>query len=117
MMETGLDRPKDYAFDAFKAFPRLSARKQSDLRGLVGFAKRIVAGSDAEREMMVVGHGYFPPDVGARIGPSAAKDYSPWVDMLTRWATDFLKKTNAESSAGTKQLLGLAGSKKQATRR
>jgi 7-cyano-7-deazaguanine synthase in queuosine biosynthesis len=116
MMETGLDRPKEYAFDAFKMFPRLSNRKQADLHGLVAFAKRIVAGSEAEREMMVLGHGYFPADVGARIGPSAAKDYGPWVEMLGRWGADFLNKLQTECSAETKACLGIAGPKKRAAR-
>ncbi len=106
MLKADLDRRSDYAFDVFNDFPTLTPVKQADFKALVQFAKRVVSASPAAREMIVVSHGYFPPDVGSRIGPAPASDYSPWSDMLLRWAVDFLDKLDSLSSVRTKELVG-----------
>jgi len=114
MIERGWDNADDYAFDVFTDLSSLTTHKQADFRALFGFANRIVVATRAQRDLMVLSHGVFSPEVGKRIGPSPAKDYSPWSEMLLRWAKDYLDKLHRLSSASTKQILGISKLKRRA---
>jgi len=107
MAGIGIDNPANYVTDVFTSLKLLSPAKQADLRALVSFSKRVLNSCEAERQMMLLQHGIFPYDIGGVIGPYAAKDFSPWSDMLRRWAKDFLEKTKSWSSESTKRILSL----------
>jgi len=98
----------------FRSLPSLTDRQQVDVRALVGFAKRVCDASLAERQAMVLAHGFFPPSVSSRLGPSPASDYTPWTTMLERWAVDFLDVVERVSSAGTLRVLGIRSSRRRA---
>ena len=105
MMELGLDRSADYAFDVFSGLAGMSPLTQLDFRALVSFAKRVERSSAFQREAMVLSHGTFSPALGERFGPHAINDYRIWSEMLSRWALDCLVKVQKFSSAATKQIL------------
>jgi len=108
MMEGDLDRASNYAFDVFTAFTTLSEHTQADFRALVGFAKRIVSSSPLGRDMLVLAHGPFPPEIGGLVGPDAAADYSPWSGMMLRWAEDFLDKVARHANADARAIVGIS---------
>ena len=85
----------------------MNPTQSADVRALTRFAKRVVGGSEAQCQMMVLGHGAFPPDVGRVIGPSAAQDYRIWSRMLKQWAEDYLRKARYWSCAATTKILGI----------
>ncbi len=120
MMVPGLDRNDDYAFDAFKTRRSLRQKRelteyaQSDARAMVPFAIRVHNSSEAELEMIVLAHGYFPPEVGGRIGPRETTNYSKWTEMLRRWAKDFLAEVPARCTRSRARLLGLDASEREA---
>lgn len=114
MIERGWDDPDDYGYDVFNDLSALTTHKQADFRALFGFANRVVAATRAETDLMVLSHGVFAPDIGGRIGPSPAKDYSPWSEMLLRWSRDYLDKVQKLSSSSTKQILGIGTVKRRA---
>jgi hypothetical protein len=60
-----------------------------------------------ELDMTVLSHGYFSPGVGARLGPHATADYTPWANMTRSWAEDFLRKMRTACSSGTRGMVGL----------
>lgn len=107
MIGVGWDDSDDYGFDVFKELASLTTHKQSDFRALVGFANRVVSSTPAKRDLMVMSHGAFSSDVGARIGPAPANDLSPWSDMLLRWSEDFLDKVRTLSSPSTKKIIAI----------
>ena len=107
MMEVGLDRSSDYAFDVFEELPYMTNHTRVDFGALVGFAKRVIQSSPAERQMLVLSHGAFSPEVASILGFTRATDYSPWESMFLRWAEDFMEKVTDLSSQGTKELLGI----------
>lgn len=111
MMEADLDAPADYAFDVFTSLAGLSEHTQADFRALVGFARKIVAAKPLARDMLVLAHGSFRPEVGGILGPAATGDYSPWSSMMARWAEDFLAKVLKNSSAETLRIVGLRQSR------
>ena len=113
LLEAGLDRASDYAFDVFRNLPTLSAQARVDFRALVRFARRVLAGTSADVEQLVVSNGSFAPEVAGRLGPFAANDYKPWSDMLRRWAEDFTVKVDKQCSASTKRILSLTGSNQE----
>jgi 7-cyano-7-deazaguanine synthase in queuosine biosynthesis len=115
MMSAGLDQPTQYAFDVFTRVGELSEHQQADFRALVAFAKRVVNTSQLGREMIVLAHGPFPPELGGLIGPYAASDYSPWTDMMLRWAEDFLDKVRRTATPDALTLTGLSGAVRGAT--
>ena len=110
----GIDEPGRYKHDVFTGLSTLTALKQQDFRALVAFAERAEQATPGERTRLVLAHGAFPSDVGGRIGPHAAADYSPWSDMLKRWAESFLSMVRRLSTRETLKILGLRAS---ATRR
>jgi hypothetical protein len=108
MIEAGLDKGIDeYAFDAFLHLQDLKDYQKVDFRALVRFAERHATASEIDLEMTVLAHGYFSPDVGARLGPAATTDYSPWTTMLRSWSQDFLRKMRAACSPQTLGIVGL----------
>lgn len=107
MMELGLDNRQHYAFDVFSGFSRMSALTQLDFRALVSFAKRVEKSSSVEREIMLLSHGAFSPTMASCFGPYPTDDYGVWSEMLSRWATDFLRKVRELSSASTKKILAV----------
>jgi hypothetical protein len=106
MAEAGLDSDTDYAFSVFNDLTTLKEGKQLDFRALVRFAERVVAATPVERELLVVSHGTFSPDVGERFGPHAVDSYSEWSGMLERWSADFLAKVDSLASATVRRSLG-----------
>jgi 7-cyano-7-deazaguanine synthase in queuosine biosynthesis len=106
MAEAGLDSDTDYAFSVFNDLTKLTEGKQLDFRALVRFAERVVAATPVERELLVVSHGTFSPDVGERFGPHAVDSYSEWSGMLERWSADFLAKVDSLASATVRRSLG-----------
>jgi len=111
MMAAKVDRSQDYAFDIFQELSTLTYHRQADFRALFRFARRIIESSVSEREMMVLSHGVFAPEIGSRFGPHPARDLSPWSDMLLRWAEDFVEKAKEQSSHETRRILGIAGTR------
>jgi 7-cyano-7-deazaguanine synthase in queuosine biosynthesis len=108
MMEAGLDKGiNEYAFDAFLHLQDLKDYQKVDFRALVRFAERLATASEIDLVMTVLAHGYFPPDFGARLGPTPATDYSPWTTMLRSWSQDFLRKMRASCSPETLAIVGL----------
>ncbi len=108
MIEAGLDKGIDeYAFDAFLHLQDLKDYQKVDFRALVRFAERHATASEIDLEMTVLAHGYFSPDVGARLGPAATADYSPWTTMLRSWSQDFLRKMRSACSPETLGIVGL----------
>lgn len=107
MMEGDLDRASDYAFDVFNAFTTLTEHTQADFRALVVFARRIVDATPLGRDMMVLAHGPFPTELGGLVGPSTPADYSPWSDMMLRWAEDFLSKVARHANADARAIIGM----------
>jgi hypothetical protein len=106
MVEAGLDSDGDYAYSVFNDLTKLKAGKQLDFRALVRFAERVVAATPVERELLILSHGTFSPDVGERFGPRAVASYSEWAGMLERWSTDFLAKVDSLASPTVKRSLG-----------
>lgn len=113
MMVCNLDRETDYAFDVFgnrgslRNNKPLTAYAQSDVRAMIPFAQKVATAKDADLAMLVLFHGYFPPNVGERIGPSVVGDYSPWIAMLRRWAQEFLAQSYAVCTKERAGVLGL----------
>lgn len=107
MMDLSLDSAKDYVADVFTKLAKLTTHKQGDFRALVRFARRISGATQAEREALVIAHGYFSPEIAATIGPRPAADLSPWADMMRRWADDFLDKVDQYAIRSTRQILGM----------
>lgn len=107
MMTANVDRPDDYCEDVFQNLHNLSESSQIDMRFLVQFAKKITAANSSKLRSIVVSHGTFPTDVGIRIGPYTSQDYSPWADMLLRWAKEFLSCLEQNASISTKRLLSI----------
>jgi hypothetical protein len=112
MLEGGLDREDDYAFSVFKNLTDLKPAKQLDFRALVGFAERVLKATTFERELIVLSHGNFSIDVGERFGPHPVHSYSPWADMLTRWASDFLDKVDSIAAPSVRRALGRSSRKR-----
>jgi hypothetical protein len=107
MIPAGLDGGDKYIDDVFQNLAGLTKYRQSDFRALVAFATRVTGASSARRDAMVLSHGCFSSGVGGEIGPSPTADYSPWSDMLLRWAESFLSTVNSMSSNATKRIVGL----------
>lgn len=108
LMEAQLDSAGDYAFDVFEDFVSLPRDKQQDFRAVVRFAERVASASTAKLQTLILSQGYFPSDAGITIGVASDTGYSPWVEMLRRWATDFLSKIGNEASSDTLRALGLS---------
>ena len=102
----GIDNPKHYVSDAFRHLGTMSPYKQANLRMLVAFAVKVARMGQAQIQALAFAHGWFPPQVGGLIGPSATEDYTPWADMLSRWAKKVLEQVDELCSADTKRLLG-----------
>ena len=100
-----LDVPSDYAFDVFKQLDTVTDSKRIDFISLVQFARRYRKLSALHKETTVLSQGYFPPTIGAEMGPYPTPDYSPWVEMLDRWTSEFLKLVNERTSVATKKSL------------
>lgn len=107
MIECGLDDSKHYAFDVFQHLGDVKPYQRVDFRGLIQFAQRAVAANPMKLEMTVLSHGYFSPEVGARLGPSPAADYSPWASMIRSWSQDFLRKMRTACTSETRGMVGL----------
>ncbi len=107
MIRAGLDAQDRYGFDVFKDLRSRTHYRQSDIRALVAFAKRVIAATPACRDLMVLSHGAFSSELGVKLGPSPAADFSPWSDMLLRWAMDFIELVETLSSPATKRILDL----------
>lgn len=105
LMEAGLDRAADYAFDVFGKLSRLTPKKQADFRALVSFSSRVCKASPTALDLLVLAHGTFSPIEASTLGPSPASDLSPWSDMLLRWAQDFLDKVDTSASGATKKIV------------
>lgn len=101
----GMDRASDYAFDVFAQLDAMTETTRIDFVSLVQFARKYRTLSLVERQAVVLSQGYFPPGVGAELGPRGTSDYSPWVDMLDRWTGEFLDLVDDRASASTKAFL------------
>jgi 7-cyano-7-deazaguanine synthase in queuosine biosynthesis len=101
----GLDSASDYAFDIFQQFAGMTETARLDFISLVEFARRYSGLSSLRKQAIVLSQGYFSPSVGEEIGPYATSDYSPWVQMLDRWTSEFLDLVDARASASTKKSL------------
>lgn len=108
LMEADLDSAKQYAFDVLKDFPSLDHNKQQDFRAVVRFARWVTQASTAQLQTAILSHGHFPADVGGTIGVDATTSYDPWIEMLRRWANDFVSKVRDKGSASTRRALMLA---------
>jgi hypothetical protein len=73
---------------------------------LVDFAVKVARMGQAQIQALAFAHGWFPHQVGGLIGPSATENYTPWADMLERWANKVLKQVDELCSADAKRLLG-----------
>ncbi len=102
----GIDNPRHYVSDAFRRLGTLSQYKQANLRMLIAFATRVARMGQAQLQGLAIAHGWFSPEVGGLIGPSATEDYQPWADMLARWAKKTLKQVDELCSADTRRRLG-----------
>lgn len=107
MAAAGLDRPRDYAFDVFRALASCTPHAQIDFRAMVDFARRLQRSTVLERELLVLSHGSFSPEVGAHLGPEPASGYTPWTDMLFRWSEQFIDLLYSKCSPPTKAILSL----------
>ncbi|MEZ6097675.1 MAG: Qat anti-phage system QueC-like protein QatC [Pirellulaceae bacterium] len=107
MIECGLDDPNQYAFDSFTHLRDMKPYQRADFRDLIQFADRAIVASPMDLEMTVLSHGCFSPEVGARIGPYATPDYSPWANMIRSWANDFRLKMQTACSSETRKIVGL----------
>lgn len=107
LMEASLDSAGHYAFDVFNGFSSLDRSKQQDFRALVRFAIQVTEASTTKLQTLILSHGHFPSDVGGSIGTTATTSYDPWIEMLRRWADDFLLKVQNNASVQTRQALGL----------
>ena len=112
MHAAGLDRRKDYVVDVFSSLTSLTPYSQADFRALASFARKMTAATPAARQLAVVSNGHFSPELGELLGPSPANDYTPWADMIHRWAKNFLAAVDEKCSAKTKQMLGMKQPKK-----
>ncbi len=117
MVACGRDRHSDYAYDVFgnrgsycKNRP-LNSYKQADIRAVVEFAQRIERFDEMQLQNLVLGHGYFPPQIVADIAPVPALDYVPWTEMIKRWADDFLGGVAVKCSAIRRRQYGIVRSK------
>jgi 7-cyano-7-deazaguanine synthase in queuosine biosynthesis len=115
MAQAGLDSDDDYAFSVFSDLTRLERGKQLDFRALVRFAERVVAATPVERELLILSHGTFSPEVGKRFGPHGVASYSEWTGMLERWSTDFLARLDSLASSNVKRSLGRLGRPRRTT--
>ena len=99
----------EYAFNPFTDLGsgRLTEITAPHIRALTGFAKKVVSLKECERQLLLLQHGHFSPDVGRTIGPAPAKNYAPWSEMLLRWSQDYLAKVVSWSTPKTKNILGL----------
>lgn len=116
LMAAGIDSPRQYAVNVFRNLSVLTAKQQVDVRALASFARRVCDSSPVEREAMVLAHGFFPSSVGGRLGPAPASDYSPWTNMLERWAGDFLELLERVSTMATLRVLGIRGAPRRESR-
>jgi len=107
MMLCGLDRPNHYAFDFLVDLPKMTPHTQADVRAVAAFAQRVIHASDLELQLFVLAHGFFPADVGGRIGPSPTSDYTPWMQMLRRWAQDFVAEVEPRCAPSVRDMLML----------
>lgn len=107
MIAAGLDEPSEYAFDFLTELPRMTGHKQADVRAVAAFAQRVRQASDMELQMLVLSHGFFPAEIGGHIGPSPTTDYTPWVQMLRRWAQDFLTDVQPRCVAAVWDMLAI----------
>lgn len=107
MMVAGLDQPSDYAFDFLVGLPTMTRHTQADVRAVAAFAQRVRQASDMELQLLVLSHGFFPAELGGHIGPSATTNYTPWAQMLRRWAQDFVAEVEPRCSADVWEMLAL----------
>jgi len=107
LLEASLDSGGHYAFDVFNGFSSLDRSKQQDFRALFRFATQISQASTTKLLTLVLSHGYFPSDAGCTIGTTDTSSYDPWIEMLRRWASDFLLKVRNNASIQTRQQLGV----------
>jgi len=107
LIEAELDSSGHYAFDVFNNFSSLGRDKQQDFLAVVRFAVQVAGASTAKLQTLVFSHGHFPSDVGGKIGVAATTSYDPWVEMLRRWAADFISKVQNKASTQTQRALGL----------
>jgi len=107
MAEAGLDSPHDYGFKLFENINSVESAKQIDFRALVSFARRVVAATPVERDVIVLSHGSFPIVAAKRFSGNAVASYGVWGDMLLRWSKDFFQKLEVMASVQTKRELGI----------
>lgn len=105
MMLCGIDRPNQYAFDFLVELPQMTRHTQADVRAVAAFAQQVLHASDLQLQLLVLAHGFFPTDVGARIGPSPTSDYTPWTEMLRRWAQDFIAEVEPRCTPEVRDML------------
>lgn len=109
----GIDDASEYAHDVFKNLATCTLHKQADFRALVRFASRILNASAFERELIVLSQGAFSPEIGGEMGPRKTKTYTPWTEMLERWAASFSQLVDAECSKDTLTILGRPRSRRK----
>jgi 7-cyano-7-deazaguanine synthase in queuosine biosynthesis len=107
LLPAQLDRAGDYAFDVFTRVADLPTHKQADFRALKDFTSRVLKGSAADLQMIVLSHGAFSPEVANKFGAHPATDFSPWARMIKQWALDFEQRINVVASQSTKRVLGI----------
>lgn len=107
MAGASTDSADEYAYDIFRNLSAVDQNKQLDFRSLVSFAKRYLDMSRTGKELVVMAHGTFPLKSGERFGDEAVDSYSPWSEMIERWATDFLVKLGEVTTADTRRIICL----------
>ena len=107
MAGASMDSAGEYAYDVFRNLSAVDQNKQLDFRSLVSFAKAYLNKSRTGKELVVMAHGTFPLNSGERFGDETVDSYSPWSVMIERWATDFLAKLRAVTTADTRRIIGL----------
>ena len=95
------------AFNLFDNLRTVKVSKQLDFRALVSFARRVVAATPVERDLLVLSPGSFPLAAAKTFGDKKIASYGIWGDMFLRWSEDFLSKLNVMASVETKRELGI----------
>lgn len=107
MIAAGLDEPQTYLQNIFADAFTMTPRRTADFRALTAFAKRVATANTIERQMIVMSHGTFAPEISSIIGPHTVTDYSTWSDMLKRWAETYIGTVSSRSTRATRRLVQL----------
>lgn len=107
MMAAGLDNSGEYAFDFVTELRGMTPHTQADVRAVAAFAQRVSQASNMELQMLVLSHGFFAAELGGCIGPCPTTDYTPWTEMLRRWARGFVTEVQPRCAAAVWDMLAM----------